>query len=37
VESDLRLLSPEGIDARMTVEDVVVKPGPPHWLDGSRD
>lgn len=28
-----QLLSPGGMDARLSVEDVVVNPGPPDWLD----
>jgi hypothetical protein len=28
-----QLFSPDGMDARVSVEDVVVNPGPPDWLD----
>ena len=32
-----QLFSPEGMDARVSVEDVVVNPGPPDWLDDPED
>lgn len=32
-----QLFSPGGMDARLSVEDVVVNPGPPDWLDAPEE